>query len=169
VSLCSARDGPGHIYLYADLGQRALINQVLQRENPPMAASTRFLSRLIGLYCLIAALAMASHRETTLGIVASLVHDEPLLFIVGILTLLGGLAWILAHNKWTGGSYAVLITILGWLTLLKGVLELSLPHGEAPAFFLGTLHYARLFYLYMGFSALIGAYLCYGGFRAAGD
>jgi hypothetical protein len=134
-----------------------------------MTASTRFLSRLIGLYCLIAAFTMASRRETTLALITSCLHDEALMFVVGILTVLGALAWILVHNQWRGGSHAVFVTILGWITLLKGLLFLSLPPAQAPDLFLGALHYARLFYYYVGLSALIGAYLCYGGFRAAQD
>lgn len=132
-----------------------------------MTGSTRFLCRLMGLYCVIAALVMASRRESMVAIVTSLVHDPALMFLIGILTVLGGLAWILVHNRWAGGGHAVLITVLGWLTLLKGLLFLSLSPSQAPEFYLDTMHYAQWFYYYMGLSALIGAYLCYGGFRGA--
>lgn len=131
-----------------------------------MIASTRFLSRLIGLYCLLAALVMALHRESMLMTVTALVHDAPLLFLVGILTLLAGLAWVLVHNRWTGGGEAVLLTVLGWITVLKGLLFLTLSPEQAPGFYLGTLHYAQMFYVYAALSGLIGAYLCYRGFFA---
>lgn len=132
-----------------------------------MSGSTRFLCRLIGLYCVIAAFVMAPHRERMLAIITSLVHDPALMFVIGILTVLGGLAWIVVHNRWTGGTHAAVITALGWLTLLKGILFLSLSPAQTPHFYLETLHYAPWFYYYMGLSALIGAYLCYGGFRVA--
>jgi len=127
---------------------------------------TRFLCRLFGTYCLIVALAMASHRDSTLETITKFLHDAPLVFIIGILTLLGGLAWVLSHNRWSGGPFAVVITVLGWLTVLKGLLFLFIAPAEVPNFYLGILHYAQLFYVYAGISGLLGAYLCYGGFRS---
>jgi len=132
-----------------------------------MTATTRFLCRLLGLYCLIAALSMVLRREVFLETVTTLVHDAPLMFFVGIITLLGGLALVLVHNRWEGGAHTVVVSLLAWITLLKGILFLFIPPADAPGFYLGTLHYAQLFYFYAGLSALIGAFLCYGGFRTS--
>jgi hypothetical protein len=118
----------------------------------------------MGIYALIAALIMISHRESTLETITALVHDAPLMFIVGVFTLLGGLAWVLVHNRWRGGAPTVIITILGWITVAKGLFLFIAP-ADAPNFYLLKLHYAQLFYVYAGFSGLLGAYLCYGGFR----
>ena len=134
-----------------------------------MTAATRFLCRLLGLYCLIAAFSMALHRETFVKIVTALVHDASLMFVVGIITVLGGLALILVHNRWQGGGHVVVVSILAWITLLKGLLFLFIAPAYAPAFYLGTLHYAQMFYVYASLSAVIGVYLCYGGFRNRAD
>jgi len=130
-----------------------------------MTVTTRFLCRLLGVYCLIAAFAMALHRDIFLETVTALVHDAPLMFFIGIVTTLSGLALVLVHNRWTGGGYAVVVTLLGWITLLKGLLFLFISPANAPSFYLGALHYAQMFYIYAGVSACVGAYLCYGGFR----
>jgi hypothetical protein len=130
-----------------------------------MTATTRFLCRLLGLYCLIAAFSMALHREIFLDIVTALVHDASLMFVVGIITVLGGLALVLVHNRWQGSGHVVVVSILAWITLLKGLLLLFITPANAPAFYLGALHYPRLFYVYASVSAIIGMYLCYGGFR----
>ena len=130
-----------------------------------MSASTRFLCRLLGLYCLLAALCMALHREATVRMVAALLQDAPLVFIVGLFTVVAGLALILTHNVWSGGSHAVLITLIGWVSLAKGLLFWLLPADATAELFLDRLQYARFFYLYMGVSALIGLYLTWGGFR----
>jgi len=134
-----------------------------------MNTTTRYLCRLLGPYCLIAAAAMATHRDATLQTITALVHDAPLVFFAGVITVLGGLAWILVHNRWSGGGHTLLITVLGWITLLKGLLFLFLPPADAPHFYLDTLHYPQWFYGYAGLSALIGLYLCFGGFGSRAE
>ncbi len=131
-----------------------------------MSTRTIFLSRLLGLYCLIAALSMLSHKESTVATVIAMVHDAPLLFFIGIVTVAAGLAIILLHNVWSGGALPVIITILGWLALLKGLFFLFLTPAAAPDFYLGTLHYAQYFYFYASFTLVLGAYLTYSGFAS---
>src|SRR5579871_958111 len=100
-----------------------------------MTSATRFLCRLFGLYCLIATLAMALHREIFLETVTEFVHDKALMFIVGIITVLGGLALVLIHNRWRGDGHTVVVTILVWITLLKGLLFLFINPADAPGFY----------------------------------
>jgi vacuolar-type H+-ATPase subunit I/STV1 len=130
-----------------------------------MTHTTRFLSRLFGLYCLIVALYMVGHREAMLELIAALVHDAPLLFTLGVLTTLGGLALVLAHNVWSGGIAPVIVTVLGWATLLKGILFLWFSSQGAADFYLGTLRYGELFYFYCAVSLALGAFLAYTGFK----
>ena len=49
----------------------------------------------------------------------------PALLIVGI-GVLAGLAIVLVHNVWTL-NWRVLITLLGWINLLRGALTILLP------------------------------------------
>jgi hypothetical protein len=93
-----------------------------------------------------------------------LMHDAPLLLIVGVFTTLGGLALVLVHNRWRAGHYALIVTVLAWAALLKGLLFLFVGASAAPSFYLGTLRYAQFFYGYAAFCALLGVYLCVGGF-----
>jgi vacuolar-type H+-ATPase subunit I/STV1 len=109
---------------------------------------------------------MASHRQATVDTIVALVHNAPLLFILGVITLLAGLAMILSHNIWSGGVLSVIVTLIGYLTLIKGLLFLFLSPEAAAGLFLGALHYEQLFYLYAAISLIFGAYLTYGGFRS---
>jgi hypothetical protein len=130
-----------------------------------MSERTRFLSRLIGLYCLLAALMMVMQRERMIAAVTALVQNGPLLLILGVLTVAAGLALVLAHNIWSGGALPVVVTLIGWLTLLKGLLLWLLSPAAAAQFYLQQLHYPQLFYLYAAVSFVIGVYLTIGGFR----
>jgi len=131
-----------------------------------MPRETQFLSRLLGLYSLIVALAMATQREATLQTIAALLQDRPLLFVVGIFTLLAGLAMVLVHNAWSGGALRIVVTLIGWITLAKGASFLLLSPPAAADFYLGTMRYAQLYYGYMAFSLALGAWLAYCGFSA---
>ena len=131
-----------------------------------MSSGTTFLSRLIGLYCILISLSMVTHRQTTVDTVTSLIHNPPMLFVTGILGMTAGLAMVLSHNVWSGGALPVVVTLVGWTALLKGVLLLFLsPEAESDVFLTG-LHFEQLFYLYCAITLLLGGYLTYAGNRA---
>ena len=131
-----------------------------------MSSRTIFLSRLIGLYCILVALSMMSRRQATVETVTALLQNPSLMFIVGVITLAAGLAMVLAHNIWRGGPLVVVVTVVGWITLTKSLSVLFLPPEMEAGFFLRQLHYQQLFYLYSAISLVLGVYLSYGGFRS---
>jgi hypothetical protein len=131
-----------------------------------MSPRTIFLSRLIGLYCILVALSMITRRQATLESVTAILHNPSMIFIVGIITLAGGLAMVLAHNIWSGGALAVVVTLVGWIALIKGLFFLFLPSEVEAGFFLQQLHYQELFYFYGAVSLVLGVYLTYGGFTS---
>jgi putative exporter of polyketide antibiotics len=131
-----------------------------------MSLRTLFLSRLLGLYCIICALSMMVRKQAILAMVTALLDNPMAMFLLGIFTLLAGLAMILAHNLWSGHPLVVIVTLVGWLTLIKGLLFLFLPPQMAAGLFLNGLHYQQLFYLYTAINLVLGAYLAYAGFKS---
>jgi hypothetical protein len=131
-----------------------------------MSPRTLFLSRLIGLYCIVIALSMMTRRQATVETVTALLRDPSMILIVGVITLAAGLAMVLAHNSWSGGARVVVVTLVGWVTLIKSLFFLFLPPEMEAGLFLGQLHYQQLFYLYTGVSLVLGIYLTYGGFKS---
>ena len=65
---------------------------------------TRFLTRLIGLFLVIVSLAMLVQKEGLAPAIAALVHDRAALLVLAMIGLAAGLAMVLAHNVWSGGS-----------------------------------------------------------------
>ena len=131
-----------------------------------MSPRTLFLSRLIGLYCILFALYMITCRRATVETVTALLQNRPMMLILGVITLAAGLAMVLAHNIWSGGALVVVVTLVGWITLIKSLLFLFLPPEMEAGLFLRQLHYQQLFYLYGAFSLVLGVYLTYGGFKS---
>jgi len=131
-----------------------------------MSPRTTFLSRLIGLYCILVSLYMVTHKQVTVEMVTALVHAQPALFAVGLMGMTIGLAMVLGHNVWSGGTLPVVVTLVGWTAVAKSLLCLFLSPEAASEFFLGWCRYEQLFFLYAGISLLLGIYLIYGGLRS---
>ena len=68
-----------------------------------MSPRTLFLSKLIGLYCILVALSMMTRRQATVETMTALLQNPSMMLILGVITLAAGLAMILAHNIWSGG------------------------------------------------------------------
>jgi putative exporter of polyketide antibiotics len=131
-----------------------------------MSPRTLFLSRLIGLYCILIALSMMIRREATVESVTVLLQNPSMTLILGIITLAAGLAMVLAHNIWSGSALAVIVTLVGWMTLIKSLSFLFLSPEMEAGVFLKQLHYQEFFYLYGSISLVLGVYLTYGGFKS---
>jgi hypothetical protein len=127
-----------------------------------MSRLTIFLARLIGLFTvlLIAALLLRGS-----SMVETLIADRPLMLTYAIISLAIGLAMILGHNVWSGGALPVVVTLVGWLILAKGLLLMFLT-PEALTQFVERMHYGEHIYLYVAPSLVIGLYLTWAGFAA---
>jgi len=130
-----------------------------------MSIRTLYLSKLIGLYCIFFGLCMIARKPMLLGAVITLVGNATAVLLLGAFALLAGLAMILGHNFWSGGPLRVVVTLVGWLSLLKGLLVMFLPHRMLVGLVFGGLRYDQLFYFYAAICLVLGVYLTYAGFR----
>ena len=108
-----------------------------------MSRLTVFLARFIGLFTvlLIATLLLRGS-----AVVETAIADKPLMFTYAIISLALGLAMILGHNVWSGGALPVVVTLVGWLILAKGLLLLFLT-PEALTELFGRMQYSDHIYL----------------------
>ena len=71
-----------------------------------------------------------------LGRSIDLTDDKAFVISTGYITFLIGLVTVILHNVWVA-SWEVVITILGWSTLLKGISKIGFPemiHRQAQRF-----------------------------------
>ncbi len=129
-----------------------------------MSPRTIYLGRLIGLYCVLLALAMISHKQATVETIIALMHDAPALLLASIVAMAAGLAIVLGHNVWSGGALPVVVTLVGWISLSKGLILLFLSPASSLAYF-EALRYEQFFYAYMSVTLIIGIYLTFSSFR----
>jgi vacuolar-type H+-ATPase subunit I/STV1 len=131
-----------------------------------MSSRTMFLGRLIGLYCILIALAMIIRKDASMDVVTAMMHNAQLLLSLGAITVIAGLAIVLRHNIWSGGAVTVMVTLVGWIVLIKGSLLLFLSPEQESSIFLDSLHLQQGFYFYLGGTLLLGLYLTYAASRA---
>ena len=84
-----------------------------------------FLARLIGPMLLIIGAGVLLNRENFRAMAKELVASREQMFIIGLLTLLGGLAIVNTYNVWQG--WPMIITIFGWIFAISGALRILVP------------------------------------------
>jgi hypothetical protein len=127
---------------------------------------TLFLARLIGLFFILLALTLSSHKQESLMAFDAVVHSQDILLVTGIVALAAGLAMVIGHNVWSGGAPVVLVTLIGWIVLVRGVLILLLP-ADVIGFVYDLVRVDRYFYVIMAIIAAIGIYLTWASVRGA--
>lgn len=130
-----------------------------------MPSRTSFLGRLIGLYCILFALVMFLRKQAVLDGVTGVLSNPGTMLTLGVILLFAGIAVVLVHNVWSGGALPVIVTLIGYLTVLKGLLILLLPPDTGTAVYLRALHYQQYFYVYAALTLCLGLSLTVLAFR----
>jgi hypothetical protein len=128
-----------------------------------MSPLTIFLAKLLGLYCIIVALAMITRKQNAVATIKALIASPPLLLFAEVIGLACGLAMIIGHNIWSAGALPVVVPLVGWLMVIRGAGLLALSPA-ATAKLVEALRYEQLFYFYMGGTLVLGLYLTSAGF-----
>ena len=93
-----------------------------------------FFARLWGSYFVIfGALFIITGQ---LGKTIEMTDDKAFVISTGYIALLMGLVTVILHNVWVA-NWKVAITILGWSTLIKGIMKVGYPeqiHKQAQRF-----------------------------------
>jgi hypothetical protein len=124
---------------------------------------TVFLGRLLGLYTLMVTLWLLADQHAATTMIEALVGNPGLHVLVALITLGLGLAMVLGHQRWSGGALPVLVTMIGWGMLLRGLLLLFLSPDQVLSL-VRTLRVSTFFYAYLAVPLVLGLYLTYAGF-----
>ena len=125
-----------------------------------MSRLTVFLARSIGLFTV---LLVAGFLARGGAVIETTAADGPVMLSYAIISLAMGVAMIVGHNVWSGGMIPVVVTVLGWLILAKGLLLLILS-PEALTGMMQQMRYAEHYRLFLAPALVIGLYLIWAGF-----
>jgi uncharacterized membrane protein len=120
------------------------------------------LARLIGPYIIVIGASLILNQKIFRQIIEDFPKNPSLVFVTGLLTFVTGLATVLFHNIWVA-DWRLIITIFGWLVLIKGVFLVVLPGTLIKA----TKIYSDNFKLVLipwGVMILIGIFLTIKGY-----
>jgi len=89
-----------------------------------------FLAKLLGLYSLIVAGGVLLNQKTYKRVLDDLLKNSAFIYLAGIFALFFGLLIVLFHNVWVLG-WPVIVTVMGWLGLIKGIWIIVFPESLA--------------------------------------
>jgi hypothetical protein len=127
----------------------------------PMDIST-FLAKVMGLYLVIMAFVVMINKKTLFKAVKEYTQNSALLLLGGAFALILGLLVVVSHNLWVA-DWRVIVTIFGWLTLIKGFTLVMNYYNKVVKWSL-KMFTSRWFALYMLAMFGFGSYLIYVGF-----
>lgn len=91
---------------------------------------SRLIAGLMGPVLLAMGIAMLFRRHVFPVMASQVTQDYGLIFLSGILLLLAGIAIVRVHNIWAA-SWEVIITVLGWLAVVSGLMRMWFPDSAA--------------------------------------
>jgi hypothetical protein len=89
-----------------------------------------FLAKILGPYTIIVGLAFLFNLKAYQKVLEDFCKNSALIYLGGVFAFLFGLLIILFHNVWVAG-WPVIITIFGWMALIKGVWLIVFPNTVA--------------------------------------
>jgi len=90
------------------------------------------LARFIGPFIVVVGAAILLNAQMFRKIGTDFFKNSALVYLGGIMTFFMGLAVVLFHNLWTA-DWRVIITVFGWLTLVKGAVLIICPDELAKS------------------------------------
>ena len=123
---------------------------------------TIYLAQFFGFLFIILAVSMLFTKKLTLEVLEDFAHNKGLSYLGGLIAVAAGLAMVLSHNIWNAGALAAIISLIGWLMLIKGIVLLFMtPESYLKIYRMVDLE--KSYYIISIIFLLIGLYLTIAG------
>ena len=94
-------------------------------------APSRLIAGLAGPLMVAMGTALLVNRAGMTAMAIEFTRNQGLIFLAGMLALVAGVAIVRVHNVWSGG-WPVIVTVLGWLSIVGGLARMWFPWLAAP-------------------------------------
>ena len=88
--------------------------------------NSMLIARLMGPFIVLIGVGLLFNTKVFVRIMTDFFKSPALIYISGLITFVAGLAVVLFNNIWVA-DWRVIITIFGWMTLIKGAWLTVLP------------------------------------------
>jgi len=127
-------------------------------------ATSIFLARLLGPILLAVGAGILINPKPFRTMAGEVVRSITLVDLFGLADFAAGLAIVLTHNVWVA-NWRVLITLIGWLMLIRGAVRILAP--EAIMGFAGkVIRNKQLVPISGVVTGVLGLVLCYFGYTS---
>ena len=123
-----------------------------------------FLARLLGPLLLLPGIGMLANPRVFRAMASEVVGNVTLIYLFGLIDFAAGLAIVLTHNVWLP-NWRVLITLLGWLMLVRGTARILFT-GRVMEFAKMVVRNKRIYPISGAIVVVLGLVLCYFGYLA---
>ena len=123
-----------------------------------------FIARIFGLCYLILGAGFVFNRKAFGQVIDDFCKNAALVIYGGLVSLVIGVVIILTHNVWVA-NWTVIITIIGWLALIKGIWIIVFPN-TVPKFIQAYKKNENLLIVNPIVILILGAVLTFFGFFA---
>lgn len=120
------------------------------------------IAQIIGFYLVIMAITMLARVNFYRRILMGISGDYATILVFASFGLAVGLIMVLTHNFWMWRTDILLVTLLGWLILIKSILWLSIP--DTMAAISKRVYAGAGYYVVVAIMAIIGILLLSKGF-----
>jgi hypothetical protein len=122
-----------------------------------------YIARLAGPILVAIGIGVLFNLQHYIALIAEAVRSPTLIYLAGVLALTSGVAMLNAYRAWTT-DWRVVVTVLGWLMVIGGVLRIVLPRLTAG---LATTVYSGAIAMTIAGVILlvVGGYLSFEGYR----
>jgi hypothetical protein len=86
-----------------------------------------FFAQMLGIIFVVLGLSMIFNKKWTSIAIDEMTKNQGIIWLAGLITLILGATIVGLNNIWTSGL-PLFVTILGWLTLIKGATILIFPN-----------------------------------------
>jgi hypothetical protein len=125
-------------------------------------ATSIVIAKLMGPIILLAAIGMLTDAKDLQRMAGEFLKGRALMYVTGVLALLGGLAIVNNHNIWIA-QWPLIITLFGWAMIIGGAARMALP-SAVRSIGGAMMEYPIMIRISAGVWLLIGAILTYMGY-----
>jgi hypothetical protein len=141
---------------------KPIMGRVDNRLRRMSMSSSKLTARLLGGLLFVSGAGILLNGDGYRATAEEFLRGVGLIYMSGIMALLGGLAVVNIHNVWTR-DWRLLVTLIGWFAVIDGTLRVAVPQFIArfDAWYLGQPGFL------VGSAVVVlalGAFLCFKGY-----
>jgi uncharacterized membrane protein len=118
--------------------------------------------QLIGIIYITVAIGIITAPEFYSKVASNFLENQPAYYIGGLVAIIAGFLLVTFHNIWVK-DWIVIITIIGWIALIKGILLIAVPKAMI-VFSKRFIGMTKVLTIWAVVAIILGVLCCWLGF-----